>query len=419
MAAYLQNIDRCLRRHIGDGGLSDADFAAACTDAAGAYGTLLAALDNDALALATALADEAGLAQAIEAAAPALGGASRIIVIGTGGSSLGAKALTAVRRDAAAGPAMVFCENADSDSLPDTTGGFRDTAILAISKSGATAEVLGHLALLWAAATRELGDAAAARFLAIAGPGENPLRSMAAARKIPVIEHDPDLGGRYSAFSPVCLLPAHYAGLDIGAVQAGAAAVLEDLRGNGAGSAPALGAAAMVGLMRMDRQVSVFMPYADRLRDFSRWFCQLWAESLGKSGQGAVPYPAVGAVDQHSQLQLWLDGPDNAAFTLLSPQHAGGAAIDTGAADDLDGRTLADLITAQYRATADILAAHGRPVRTFDIAAPVIGEREVGALMMHFMLETVIAGHMLGVDPFSQPAVDDGKRRTRKYLSGG
>ena len=419
MAAYTQNIDRCLKRHAGDGGLSDEAFAAACADVGPASDALLGVLDGGRLALANALADEAGLARAIETAAPALANTRKIVVIGTGGSSLGAKALCALRGGPGGDLPVVFCENADPDSLRDVANGFADTGILAISKSGATAEVLGHLALLWDAATGELGDAAAARFLAIAGPGDNPLRTMATARKIPVIDHDPDLGGRYSAFSPVGLLPVHYAGLDIGAVRRGASSVLDDLRSRGPESAPAVGAAAMVGLMRAGRDVSIFMPYADRLRGFSHWFCQLWAESLGKAGHGAFPYPAVGAIDQHSQLQLWLDGPDNAAFTLISPRYAGGAPINTGVSEALDGRTLADLIAAQYHATADTLVAHGRPVRTFDITAASVGEAEVGALMMHFMLETVMAGHMLGIDPFSQPAVDDGKQRTRKYLSGG
>ena len=427
MAAYTQDINRCLERHIGDGGLPDAAYAAVCQSAAAASADLLADIDGGRLALANGLQDQAGLDQAIDAAGAAFGKVGRIIIVGTGGSSLGAKALVDAC-GAADGKALLFAENPDPDSLSDLTADMSDTGVLAISKSGATAEVMAHLALLWQAATEQLGDEVArGRFVILTGPSESPMRAFAAARSLPIIRHDPDLGGRFSAFSPVVLLPAHFAGVDVASVRQAAAKILDDLRSNGGDSAPAQGAAAMVGLMQAGRKVTVLMPYADRLRQFSRWYCQLWAESLGKAGEGAVPYPAVGAVDQHSQLQIWLDGPDIATFTLLGPSvgpslgpgQAPTPLIDTGGcAPELDGRSLTDLIDAQYQGTADSLAAHGRPVRTFNMSAGAIREREVGALMMHFMLETILAGRMMGIDPFDQPAVEDGKRRTRKYLSG-
>ena len=415
MAAYSQDIDRCLARHIGEGGLGDSGLDEARRAAAGACETLMMDLEAGTLAFANAVSDDRALAAAIETAAPALGDASRIFVIGTGGSSLGAKALAAV---CGAG-GIDFMENADPDALANLPADLRTAGVLAVSKSGATAEVIAHLVRLWDAFTDALGDAARTRFAVLTGPADSPLRRFATARNVPIIPHDPGLGGRYAALGPVGLVPTEFAGLDTSAVRAGATAVLDDFRRQGVDSAPALGAAVMTGLMQAGRCVSVIMPYADRLREFSRWYCQLWAESLGKDGNGAVPFPAVGAVDQHSQLQLWIDGPDIAAFTLLAPE-AGGDAIDTGGLSPaLDGRRLGDLIGAQYRGTADSLAAHGRPVRTFDIHAPAVREREIGALMMHFMLETVIAGHILGVDPFDQPAVEDGKRRILNYLSGG
>jgi glucose-6-phosphate isomerase len=423
MAAYTQDIDRCLERHIGDGGLSDAAFAAVCQAAGGASVDLLAEVDEGRLALANGLQDQTGLERAIAAGEAAFGDVARIIIVGTGGSSLGAKALVDAC-GATNGKTLIFAENPDPDSLSDLTADLSGTGVLAISKSGATAEVMAHLALLWQAATEQLGgEVARGRFVILTGPSESPMRAFAAARSLPVIPHDPDLGGRFSAFSPVVLLPAHLAGVDVSAVVQAAAEILDDLRSNGGDSAPAQGAAAMVGLMQAGRKVAVLVPYADRLRQFSRWFCQLWAESLGKAGQGAIPYPAVGAVDQHSQLQIWLDGPDIASFTLLGPSLVPGRArpllIDTGgSAPELDGRSLADLIDAQYQGTADSLAAHGRPVRTFDMAAGATRARDVGGLMMHFMLETIIAGRMMGIDPFDQPAVEDGKQRTRKYLSG-
>jgi glucose-6-phosphate isomerase len=164
------------------------------------------------------------------------------------------------------------------------------------------------------------------------------------------------------------------------------------------------------------------MPYVDRLACFGLWFRQLWAESLGKRGQGTTPVNALGTVDQHSQLQLYLDGPRDKMFSVVLLDCAGtGPRVDPALADDralgyLTGRSVGDLMDAEGRATVETLIRNGRPTRVFRLTA--LDERVMGALMMHFMLETVIAAHLLGVDPFDQPAVEEGKVLTRQYLAG-
>jgi glucose-6-phosphate isomerase len=241
---------------------------------------------------------------------------------------------------------------------------------------------------------------------------------------LPVLDHDPKVGGRYSVLSVVGMLPTMIAGLDAAAVRAGAQAVLRQALDPSASARdlpPALGAAVAVGLAR-SRGVgaTVMLAYSDRLGSLARWYRQLWAESLGKKGQGTTPIYGTGPVDQHSQLQLWLDGPSDKMFTVLGgPQEAGGAALDADLIDDpslgyMAGRTLGDLMDASRRATAETLAARGRPVRRIDMAR--IDESSMGALMMHFMLETVLAADLLQVDPFDQPAVEDGKVLIRRYL---
>jgi glucose-6-phosphate isomerase len=160
------------------------------------------------------------------------------------------------------------------------------------------------------------------------------------------------------------------------------------------------------------------MPYCDRLVCFASWFRQLWAESLGKDGKGTVPINAAGTVDQHSQLQLYLGGPNDKMFTLIKGP-GGGDALDGALTADpsldyLSGRSLGDLLNACEQGTADSLAARGRPVRVMTVK--VVDERTLGALMMHYMLETIIAAHLLGVNPFDQPEVEDGKQRARAYL---
>ena len=191
-------------------------------------------------------------------------------------------------------------------------------------------------------------------------------------------------------------------------------------------SAPVLGAALAVALAET-RNVgaSVLMPYDPRLSLFADWYRQLWAESLGKDGHGTTPIRALGPVDQHSQLQLYLDGPADKAFTLLLSGSAGaGPRIDLGPARAdgdaelgyLEGRTLGDITAAMGRATADSLVAKGRPTRIME--SDRLDEAALGALFMHFMIETIVAARLMGVDPFGQPAVEDGKRRAREVLQG-
>jgi len=165
------------------------------------------------------------------------------------------------------------------------------------------------------------------------------------------------------------------------------------------------------------------MAYADRLERFTRWYVQLWAESLGKDGKGTTPLGALGPVDQHSQLQLFIAGPRDKLFTVITTGCAGkGPRLDSelstlAGEPDFGGRTIGDLVAAQGRATAETLAKNGCPVRTIHIER--LDEYSLGALLMHFMLETIIAARLFGVDAFDQPAVEEGKVLAKRYLAEG
>lgn len=213
-------------------------------------------------------------------------------------------------------------------------------------------------------------------------------------------------------------------GLDIAAIRRGAASVYAPIR---AGELPAKdipvanGAALMTAAALEGKAVCVTMAYADRLERFTRWWVQLWAESLGKDGKGSQPVAAIGPVDQHSQLQLYLAGPNDKIFTVITTDCAGkGPAIDKALAEKAGeagfaGKTIGDLVAAQGRATADTLARNHRPTRTIHLDR--LDEEHLGALMMHFMLETIITGYALGIDPFDQPAVEEGKVLAKQYLA--
>lgn len=352
----------------------------------------------------------------------------RVVLLGTGGSSLGARALAALAPSERK-PRLLFFDNVDPWSFENLfrNADPRKTGFLVVSKSGGTAETLTQFlaALDW---VRQRLDEKAVpeRFTVIAEPGENALRRLAARWAIPCLDHDPKIGGRFSVLSLVGLLPAMIAGLDPRGVREGAGRVLDATlaANNPAAAEPAIGAALHMALAET-RHLSqtVFMPYLDRLDGFGLWVRQLWAESLGKQGRGTTPIQALGTVDQHSQLQLYLDGPKDKFFTLLLADTVGqGPEIPPALAADPDlrwlaGRHMGDLLEAEGRATAESLARHGRPVRVLRIEAPT--EAVVGALLMHFMLETILAADLFGVDAFTQPAVEESKRLAREYLADG
>ncbi|MBI1245633.1 MAG: glucose-6-phosphate isomerase [Alphaproteobacteria bacterium] len=364
---------------------------------------------------------------AIEAAAARLRKFGAIVLLGTGGSSLGARTLAALV-DGGAGfwpkgtPRLVVAENVDPfgfGKMLDTLDP-ADTGLLAVSKSGGTGETLAqmHAILPWL----EKAGPLSARACAITEPTDNALSRLAGRHAIPILEHPPTLGGRYSVLSIVGLLPAAILGLDIRALRAGAAMARDAALDDPATSLPAHGAALAAALVHKGKRTTVLCPYVDALAPFGQWFAQLWAESLGKGGEGTTPIRALGTVDQHSQLQLWLDGPADKLITIVArdsrdagPRFAADMLAD-GALDWLAGRTMGDLLDVSWRATAETLARHGRPVRILTIRT--LDETTLGALLMHFMLETVIAADLFGVEPYHQPAVEDGKKLARAYMKG-
>jgi glucose-6-phosphate isomerase len=220
------------------------------------------------------------------------------------------------------------------------------------------------------------------------------------------------------------MLPALLMGLDAKKLRAGAAAVLDQaLNAKTAADAPPACGAALAQALSAEGKLAttILWPYADDLAVFGGWWRQLWAESLGKDGKGATPVSVLGPVDQHSQLQLFRDGPGNALFTLVSIDTKGkGLSVPRAAAkslklDYLAGRPMGDLIAAEFRATGQTLFKNGRPVRTVHL--PQVNEFNMGALMMHFMLEVIIMGKLMGVDPFDQPGVEEGKILARQFLA--
>ncbi len=368
-----------------------------------------------------------------EAAADILmDGAEDIVIFGTGGSSLGAQAISQammLTRSEKTLPRIHFFDNLETPWMERTLAKMdpRHTRYLVISKSGSTPEVLFQLIHALDSLKRAgLGDRANRHIVVLTEPTpetDNPLRAIAALHDLMVVDHHPGIGGRYSVLSSVGSLPAMLFGMDPMRIREGAASVLQPLLGGRDLDEVHPAKAAFTYLALEKRQPInsvVMMPYSSRLRLLAAWFQQLWAESLGKNGQGSQPVTAIGPVDQHSQLQLYLDGPDDKLYTIIMLNTRGrGLRMPKGYAhlpklELLAGRTIGDMTDCQQRATAETLASRGRPVRTFFLDK--VDERTLGALFMHFMLETILVGYMKGINPFDQPAVELSKNLTRKYM---
>ncbi len=344
-----------------------------------------------------------------------------VLILGTGGSSLGGKACYALS-DRGFGnpksPQLHFMDNVDPDSFTALFAAIqpRECGIIAISKSGNTAETLCQLHIIcdWIDAKQN-----PSQLLVITEPGGNVLRQLAESIGCVILDHNPKIGGRYSVLSNVGMLPAALAGLDVNKIRAGAKDVLDQTL---AGDPTITHAASMGVVLNRDHGIAqnIMMPYCDRLRVFGQWYKQLWGESLGKRGLGTTPVDALGTVDQHSQLQLYLEGPRDKFFTLIfiAQSGLGKTVTPQGARDSrlnyLYGRSMGDLIEAEQRATLQTLKNKHLPIRLIEL--PKLDEYYLGALFMHFMLETIVTADLMQIDPFDQPAVEEGKILTRAYL---
>jgi glucose-6-phosphate isomerase len=440
---YRQSIAGCLSGAIGEHGLTESELGRWLEKLAPALHDLKADYASGRLPLLR-IAEETDDLDAAEAALRKLSeGAEAIVFFGTGGSGLGGQTLAQLGGWGLPGvsccsensprprPRTRFYDNLDPLTLSAGLArlDLAKTRFVVTSKSGGTTETLVQL-LMTLAAVKDAGleSRIPQLFLGITEPDKpgkaNGLRALLGSLGVPMLEHHTGIGGRFSCLTNVGLIPALARGLDARRIRAGAREVVDALINASfpAAFAPAIGAATAVGLSK-ERGIRtlVMMPYNDRLGRFSDWYVQLWAESLGKGGEGTTPVPALGPVDQHSQLQLFMDGPREIAVTVMRVASRGqGPAMDAGMAElagqaFLGGKTIGDVVDAQAHAIADALVQAGRPVRTFDLET--LDERSMGALLMHFMIETILAGRLLGLDPFDQPAVELAKTLTRERLA--
>jgi glucose-6-phosphate isomerase len=432
-----QSIDSALEKNVGKHGVAGGTLAAALARAEAALDRLRQHYSEGTLPLLRLPEKQDDLAQIRKAATTLTASTTDLVMLGTGGSSLGGQTLAQLAFYNISGvgslrpaPRVHFIDNLDPVSFETMLAKLPlgTTRFVSISKSGGTAETLMQTIAALSALKHARIDPAKV-VLGISEPAKpgkpNGLRALLEHHRVPMLDHDPGVGGRYSALTNVGLLPAAALGLDIAAIRKGAANALRPVLDKKPPTdvPAAVGAALSVALAEgKGKSISVLMAYCDRLERFTHWYVQLWAESLGKQGKGTTPLAALGPVDQHSQVQLFIAGPRDKLFTVvtvgakgLGPRMDGELAKLAGE-PSFAGKTIGDLVAAEGRATAETLAKNGCPVRTIHIER--LDEGSLGELLMHFMLETIIAAHLLGIDAFDQPAVEEGKALAKKYLTG-
>ncbi len=361
------------------------------------------------------------------------------ILLGIGGSSLGARALKEAlihpewnllsQENRKGHPRVFILENIDPYSFSSVleTIDIKRSIFNVVSKSGKTVETISQFSIAKDLLVKAVGNDWKKHIVITTDPLSGPLRKIAREEKITSLSVPQGVGGRFSVLSSVGLFPAAMMGIDIkrilrGAVEIDALCTGDKLYEN---IASALCAFYYI-TYKKGNPISVIMPYSDRLLGFGLWFRQLWAESLGKKrnsheSEGPTPVVALGATDQHSQLQLYLEGPDDKTITFIELEDYESEieiprSFDLNDFSYLPGNRLEDLIRAELFATKTVLTRNKRANATICLSR--ISPETLGGIIYLYEVVTTLMGYLLEINPFDQPAVEQGKKITRDILEG-
>jgi glucose-6-phosphate isomerase len=380
--------------------------------------------------------DQTALKEVLKTARRVIRDCEDFVVLGIGGSALGGIALLRAlahpqhnllpeaKRNGL--PRVFFADNIDPEGFDALLNlvNLEKTVFNVISKSGGTAETMSQFLIVRDRLIRRLGRKShATHIVATTDPEHGHLRALAREEGYERLSVHPGVGGRFSVLSPVGLLPAAVAGIDIAELLAGARNADRACKRGSLWKNPAAMNAVLQVLVYTGKRkpISVMMAYSDALRDVADWYRQLWAESLGKrldvNGRvvhvGPTPVKALGATDQHSQLQLYMEGPFDKVITFLTVgkfrkivripkglKHVDGISY-------LGGHTLNDLMQAEERAT-EFALTQARRIHTA-IRLPEVNPFTVGQLLFLLQVQTLYAGGLLKINPLDQPGVEAGK----------
>ncbi len=422
-----------------DGGIAPGDWAKAPQLFGGASAGFAARRAAGELGFLGLPTDAALHRQTTDFAARARGRFDDVVVLGIGGSALGPIALrTALLKPAwnalsseerAGQPRLHVLDNVDPSTISALLErlSLERTLFVVISKSGGTAETMAQYLVVRERLTQQVANPTV-HLVFVTDPEKGALREIANAERIPALDIPPMVGGRYSVLTPVGMLPAALVGIDTMQLLAGAQHMAERCASDQLAKNPAAIFATLQYLAHttLGRHIHVLMPYADPLRDVADWFVQLWAESLGKHrtkgdpGVGPTPMGALGATDQHSKVQLFMEGPPDKTVTFIVVGEGGKDVTipkmhaDVKELGYLGGHSLGELLSIEQRATAGALARRGRP--NMAIHVDRVDAHMLGSLFMLLEIATIYAGELYGVNSLDQPGVELGKQFTYAML---
>ncbi len=422
-----------LTARVGDQGLTPKDIESATAGAMEALTGFHKSVDEGKVGFPHLPFQKDLIKSIVEYAKEIQGSFDTVCVIGIGGSALGAWALDCALHgphpvQGKTHPRLVVLDNVDPFFIESALASMtpKKTQVVVIAKSGSTAETMGTFLIVQDWLYAKLGKKAAQRITVVTSEGRGDLKKLATQEKYRTFHLPENVGGRFSVLSAVGLVPAALIDIDIKKIAKGAAAITTqswepDLQTN-----MALRSALLhyLILTKRAKSIQVAFPYSNQLWGTAFWFRQLWAESLGKAKNragkivnvGQTPVAALGTTDQHSQVQLYMEGPNDKVFTFWAVKKFGAQIkipkVNTGfeSFDYLSGQSLAKLIDAEQRSTAAALTENKRPNCTFTLDR--VDEEHMGAFLQLLEFQTAFAGEMLNIDAFDQEGVELGKKFT-------
>lgn len=340
---------------------------------------------------------------------------SDLIVIGMGGAVLNPETVTSLLAQNNSSTQLHFLNNTDPFFLQNLLSriSLENCAILAISNSGQTLETIALVGVMISefenATIADIGK----HFYFITNLQSGILKNVASKIGATLIEHTEKISGRYSGLTNVTTLVAQIAGIDVREYLAGAQLILNDFLEYQEESQAALSAAA---LYSTGKPITVNIGYLQRFDVFLEWYSQIIAESLGKDNKGITPIKGLGPNDQHSMLQLYLDGPKDKVFSLFYTRNDNTAykSCNLKELNYIAGKNLQNINRANFEATLHALIKTGAPTRS--IILHELSVKNVGSLVMHSMLETIILGHIMQLNPFNQPGVEFIKKESMRII---
>lgn len=341
------------------------------------------------------------------------------VQIGIGGSALGPQMLiSSLQKNAQC--SFTFLDNTDSDYLHRELNkiSLKDSIFYVVSKSGGTAETIAAFIIVYNLLQEQGITNFSDYFVFCTDPTSGQLREFVNQNNFDALEVPSNIGGRFSVLTNVGLLPAIFAGIDIDELLTEAKNYKNSLVENLTNLSQT--GDTILDLYSKGINQTVMMPYSSILKDFSFWFTQLWAESLGKKNIGITPIPAYGATDQHSQMQLFMEGPNNKFLFLINVSNKSkdfslNSDLSLESAIKLKDYSLNQLLNAQFHGTADALKEMKRNLATIEIEE--VNNKNLAQLIIYFECLTVYVGLGLKINPFDQPGVELGKKLAYKHLN--